>query len=143
MSVVGHAPPPFFKRGPAPLVRLVFFVSLSLILLVADLRFHTLEWVRLAVATAAWPMQRATGVPIDVAGDVGAYLARQSTLLQAEEEPRAAAQLDDGQSPAAPASISSRRTCACARCSTCARGNRSKAALPKFCTPPAIPSRGG
>jgi hypothetical protein len=47
MSVVGHAPPPFFKRGPAPLVRLAFFVSLSLILLVADLRFHTLEWARL------------------------------------------------------------------------------------------------
>ena len=86
MSVVGHAPPPFFKRGPAPLVRLAFFVALSLILLVADLRFRTLEWLRLAVATAAWPMQRATGVPIDIAGDVGAYLVRQSTLLKANEE---------------------------------------------------------
>lgn len=88
MSVVGHAPPPFFKRGPAPLVRLVFFVTLSLILLVADLRFHTLEWLRLAVATAAWPMQRATGVPIDVAGDLGGYLVRQSTLLKANEDAR-------------------------------------------------------
>lgn len=88
MSVVGHAPPPFFKRGPAPLVRLVFFVSLSLILLVADLRFHTLEWLRLAVATAAWPMQRATGVPIDIAGDLGGYLVRQSALLKANEESR-------------------------------------------------------
>ncbi len=36
MSVVGHSPPPFFKRGPAPLARLFFFVSLSLALLVAD-----------------------------------------------------------------------------------------------------------
>ncbi len=85
MSVVGHAPPPFFRRGPAPLVRLVFFVSLSLVLLVADLRFNTLEWVRLAVATAAWPLQRVTGMPIDAAGDMGAYLARQATLLKENE----------------------------------------------------------
>jgi rod shape-determining protein MreC len=88
MSVVGHAPPPFFKRGPAPLVRLVFFVSLSLILLVADLRFHTLEWARLAVATVAWPLQRVTWMPIDAAGDAGSYLARQSTLLKENEELR-------------------------------------------------------
>ena len=88
MSVVGHAPPPFFKRGPAPLVRLVFFVSLSVVLLVADLRFHTLEWARLAVATLAWPLQRITGMPIDAAGDFGAYLTRQSRLLQENEELR-------------------------------------------------------
>ena len=88
MSVVGHAPPPFFKRGPAPLVRLAFFVSLSLILLVADLRFHTLEWARLAVATAAWPLQRVTGIPIDAAGDFGGYLSRQATLLSQNEDLR-------------------------------------------------------
>jgi rod shape-determining protein MreC len=88
MSVVGHAPPPFFQRGPAPLVRLAFFVSLSLVLLVADLRFHTLEWARLAVATAAWPLQRVTGIPIDAAGDVGGYLSRQRSLLGENEELR-------------------------------------------------------
>ena len=69
-------------------MRLAFFVSLSLILLLADLRFHTLEWARLAVATVAWPLQRATGMPIDAAGDFGAYLARQSTLLSENEELR-------------------------------------------------------
>jgi rod shape-determining protein MreC len=88
MSVVGHAPPPFFKRGPAPLVRLVFFVSLSLILLIADLRFHTLEWARLAVATVAWPLQRITWLPIDAAGDFGGYMTRQSTLLKENTELR-------------------------------------------------------
>ena len=88
MSIAGHAPPPFFKRGPAPLVRLAFFVSLSLILLIADLRFHTLEWARLAVATVAWPFQRITWMPIEAAGDFGDYLARQSTLLGENEELR-------------------------------------------------------
>ncbi|MFH1819624.1 MAG: rod shape-determining protein MreC [Pseudomonadota bacterium] len=88
MSVAGHVPPPFFKRGPAPLVRLAFFVSLSVLLLVADLRFHTLEWARLAVATVAWPLQRVTWMPIDAAGDFGAYLARQSALLKENQELR-------------------------------------------------------
>jgi rod shape-determining protein MreC len=69
-------------------VRLAFFVSLSLVLLVADLRFHTLEWARLAVATAAWPLQRVTGIPIDAAGDVGGYLSRQRSLLGENEELR-------------------------------------------------------
>lgn len=88
MSVAGHVPPPFFKRGPAPLVRLAFFVSLSLLLLIADLRFHTLEWARLAVATVAWPLQRITWMPIDAAGDFGAYLTRQSALLKENQELR-------------------------------------------------------
>ena len=88
MSVAGHAPPPFFKRGPAPLVRLAFFVALSLILLIADLRFHTLEWVRLAVATVAWPLQRVTWMPIDAAGDLGTYLSRHATLLKENEDLR-------------------------------------------------------
>jgi len=58
------------------------------VLLVADLRFHTLEWARLAVATAAWPLQRVTGIPIDAAGDVGGYLSRQRSLLAENEELR-------------------------------------------------------
>jgi len=59
MSVVGHAPPPFFKRGPAPLVRLAFFVTLSLVLLVAE-----------GYATAASCFE-ATGRPVFVAWDAG------------------------------------------------------------------------
>lgn len=72
--------PPFFNRGPAPFVRLVFFAALSIALLVADLRFHTLEWTRLAIATAIWPVQRAAMLPVDVAGGFGAYFVRLSTL---------------------------------------------------------------
>lgn len=91
MSVVGHSPPPFFKRGPAPLARLIFFVVISIILLVVDLRFKTLEWVRLGVATAAWPLQKAAFLPIDAAGGFGDYFSRQSTLLAETERLRAQA----------------------------------------------------
>lgn len=85
MNVVGHSPPPFFKRGPAPLAQLAFFSTLSVLCLVADLRFHTLEWLRLGVATAALPLQKAAYLPVEAGGDLGQYLTRLSTL-QAENE---------------------------------------------------------
>jgi len=83
MSVVGHSPPPFFKRGPAPLAQLTFFVMLSITLLFVDLRFHTLELARLAVTTAIWPLQRLAGMPVEAAGDAGHYFSSLSAL-QAE-----------------------------------------------------------
>jgi rod shape-determining protein MreC len=88
MSVVGHSPPPFFKRGPAPLARLFFFVSLSIVLLVADLRFHTLEWARHAVATVLWPLQRVAYLPVDAGMDLGQYAASVHTLKNENEELR-------------------------------------------------------
>ena len=79
-SVVGHSPPPFFKRGPAPLARLVFFASLSIGLLVVDLRFHTLEWARLAVATTLLPAQRIAAAPVEALWDLGGYFGGLSKL---------------------------------------------------------------
>ena len=80
MPVVGQSPPPFFKRGPGPFAQLAFFVSLSLVLLVTDLRFHTLERARLAVATVLWPLQRAAHFPMEAAGDLGQRLTSLSSL---------------------------------------------------------------
>ncbi len=85
MPVAGHPPPPFFKRGPAPLARLFFFVSLSLVLLVADLRFHTVEWVRLGVAMVLWPVQRIAYLPVDAGNDLGDYFSSLAAL-KAENE---------------------------------------------------------
>jgi rod shape-determining protein MreC len=80
MSVVGHSPPPFFKRGPAPLARLFFFASLSIGLLVADLRFHTLEWARSAAATALLPAQRIASIPVDAVSDLAGYFGGMAKL---------------------------------------------------------------
>jgi rod shape-determining protein MreC len=74
ISTAGYSPPPFFKRGPAPLARLFFFASLSLTLLVADLRFHTLEMARQSVAAVLWPIQRIAYVPVDAGMDINDYL---------------------------------------------------------------------
>lgn len=83
MSVVGHTPPPFFKRGPAPLARLIFFTALSIVLLVADLRFHTLELARLVLAAVTWPLQRAAQMPVEGAEGAGQYFA---SLVRVQQE---------------------------------------------------------
>jgi rod shape-determining protein MreC len=88
MSIAGQSPPPFFKRGPAPLARLVFFVSLSVVLLVADLRFHTLEWARLGAATLLWPMQRIAYLPVDAVTDLGDYFSSLRSLKEENERLR-------------------------------------------------------
>jgi len=80
MSVVGQQPPPFFKRGPAPLARLAFFLALSLLLLVLDLRFHTLEWSRQAVAFIAYPLQRLAYLPVETSDNAAQYFSSLATL---------------------------------------------------------------
>ncbi|HEY7241689.1 MAG TPA: rod shape-determining protein MreC [Burkholderiales bacterium] len=77
-----HSPPPFFKRGPAPLVRLFFFASLSLALLVLDARFRYAEGLRGVLALAAYPLQRAATAPIDFLRTVGDYFSTQAQLFE-------------------------------------------------------------
>jgi rod shape-determining protein MreC len=79
---VEHSPPPFFKRGPAPLVRLFFFASLSLALLVLDARFRYAEGLRSVLAIAAYPLQRAATAPVDFLRAVGDYFSTQGQLFE-------------------------------------------------------------
>jgi rod shape-determining protein MreC len=85
---IGHTPPPFFKRGPAPLVRLAFFIALSLFLLVADLRFKTLESARMVVSALLWPLQKAALLPMVGAGEAGDYVSSLATLQSENTELR-------------------------------------------------------
>jgi len=77
-----HTPPPFFKRGPAPLVRLFFFASLSLALLVLDARFRYAEGLRGVLALAAYPLQRAATAPVELLRAVGDYFSTQAQLFE-------------------------------------------------------------
>jgi rod shape-determining protein MreC len=86
---VEHTPPPFFVRGPAPLVRLAFFASLSLTLLVLDARFRYAEGLRSVLALAAYPLQQAARLPVTVVESVSEYFATQSQLRAENEELRA------------------------------------------------------
>jgi rod shape-determining protein MreC len=84
-----HTPPPFFLRGPAPLVRLAFFASLSLTLLVLDARFRYAESIRGVLALAAYPIQQAARLPVALAEGVAGYFASQSQLRAENEDLRA------------------------------------------------------
>jgi rod shape-determining protein MreC len=86
-----HTPPPFFKRGPAPLVRLFFFASLSLALLVIDARFRYAEGLRAWLALAAYPIQRAATAPIELLSAFGNFLSTQASLVEENERLRAKA----------------------------------------------------
>lgn len=63
MAGFDHAPPPFFKRGPAPLALLTFYVLISLAVFVVDLRFRSLELLRQSVALVVDPVQRIAQTP--------------------------------------------------------------------------------
>jgi rod shape-determining protein MreC len=84
-----HSPPPFFKRGPAPLVRLFFFASLSLALLVIDARFRYADGLRTWLALAAYPLQRAATAPIELLSSLGTFFSSQAQLVEENQRLRA------------------------------------------------------
>jgi len=79
---VEHQPPPFFNRGPAPLVRLLFFGSFAILLMVMDARFHYAESVRQVVALAAYPIQRVAMAPVDLFNGVVNYFGSAAALRE-------------------------------------------------------------
>jgi len=84
-----HSPPPFFNRGPAPLVRLAFFASLSLALLVLDARFRYTEGLRGVIALAVYPLQALATMPASLGARISEYFATQSQLRDENAELRA------------------------------------------------------
>lgn len=80
-----HQPPPFFNRGPAPLVRLLFFVMLAFLLMVLDARFHYAESLRAVLAVLAYPIQRIAMAPVQLASGVADFFSSQ-VQLQRENE---------------------------------------------------------
>ncbi len=84
-----HTPPPFFSRGPAPVVRLALFASLSLALLVLDARFRYTENLRSVLALAVYPLQLLASLPGEIGERVGGYFSSQAQLREENVELRA------------------------------------------------------
>src|SRR5690606_23771192 len=83
MSLVGHQAPPIFRRGPAPLVRLVLFVSVCLAMLVADIKYRYLDVARQAISVVTYPLQMAAAAPADFVRNASRYFA---TLVEVQME---------------------------------------------------------
>ncbi|NHC06568.1 rod shape-determining protein MreC [Azonexus fungiphilus] len=81
MAGTDHAPPPFFKRGPAPLALLTFYLALSLALFVIDLRLQSLDLLRQSVALVTDPIQRIAQTPGSLVDNAAAYLRGLHDLL--------------------------------------------------------------
>ena len=69
-----HAPPPFFKRGPAPLALLTFYIAVSLAIFVVDLRVKSLDLFRQSIALVVDPVQRVAQTPGSLVDYAASYL---------------------------------------------------------------------
>jgi len=68
-----HQPPPFFKRGPAPLALLSLYVAIAVALLVVDARLQALEVVRQALSLFTHPLQQLAHLPAHSVASAGDY----------------------------------------------------------------------
>ncbi|MSP98113.1 MAG: rod shape-determining protein MreC [Betaproteobacteria bacterium] len=82
-------PPPFFNRGPAPLVRLSFFMLLAVLLMVIDARFRAAETLRTGLALVIYPLQRAAGAPVELLSAIADYFGSLSSTQRDNEALRA------------------------------------------------------
>lgn len=86
MAGIDHSPPPFFKRGPAPLALLSLYLGLSISLMVLDHKFHYLEWVRQGVAVFTTPLQMLAHAPSKGFSQVDEYFASLISLQKENDQ---------------------------------------------------------
>lgn len=86
MAGIDHAPPPFFKRGPAPLALLTFYIAISLAIFVVDLRFRSLELLRQSIALVVDPVQRVAQTPGSLVDYAASYLQGMRALQSENNE---------------------------------------------------------
>lgn len=86
MAGIDHAPPPFFKRGPAPLALLTFYIAISLAIFVVDLRFRSLELLRQSIALVVDPVQRVAQTPGSLVDYAASYLQGMRALQNENDE---------------------------------------------------------
>lgn len=75
-----HTPPPLFRTGPTPLVRLMIFAMLSTMLLIADARFNYLTTLRQITAVILYPLQRLAAAPAAMGERIGEFFVTHSAL---------------------------------------------------------------
>lgn len=86
MAGINHAPPPFFKQGPAPLALLIFYIAISLAIFVVDLRFRSLELLRQSITLIIDPVQRIAQTPGSLVDYAASYLQGLHNLQQENSE---------------------------------------------------------
>jgi rod shape-determining protein MreC len=88
LGTLDRTPPPFFRQGYSALSKLAFYSALALFLMVADTRLPIVATLRVALATALAPVQRALLVPVEMASGGSDYLHGLTQALQDEDAAR-------------------------------------------------------
>ena len=85
LGTLDRTPPPFFRQGPSALSKLMLFSALALFLMVADARFQVTKPLRMALATALYPVQWLAMQPVMWAQGGGNYFQSLRSAQTAEE----------------------------------------------------------
>jgi rod shape-determining protein MreC len=89
LGTLDRSPPPFFRQGPSALSQLLFFASLSVLLMAADSRVGLTTPLRTAAAVLLNPIERGLLVPVRGMGSVNVYLSGIAQAQQTTERARA------------------------------------------------------
>jgi rod shape-determining protein MreC len=86
LGTLDRSPPPFFKQGQSALSKLMVFSAVALFLMVADTRFKLTGPIRVAVASALYPVQWLVMRPIEMARGGGTYFTSLGDAQKSEQE---------------------------------------------------------
>jgi rod shape-determining protein MreC len=85
---LGSPPPAFFKQGPSAVSKLLLFSALSVLLMVADVRFGVTQPLRAALSVVLYPVQWLALRPEALAELGGRYFEARDTAQAAERNLR-------------------------------------------------------
>jgi rod shape-determining protein MreC len=88
LGTLDRTPPPFFRQGYSALSKLAIYSALALFLMVADTRLPIVATLRVALATALAPVQRALLAPVEWVSGGSDYLHGLGQALQNEDAAR-------------------------------------------------------
>ncbi len=88
LGTLDRSPPAFFKQGPSAVSKLLFFSALSVLLMVADVRFGVTQPLRAALSVALYPVQWLAMRPQVLAEYSGDYMQARDEAQASERDAR-------------------------------------------------------
>ncbi len=88
LGTLDRSPPAFFKQGPSAVTKLFFFSALSVLLMVADVRFGVTQPLRAALSVALYPVQWLAMRPQVLAEYSGDYMQARDVAQASERDAR-------------------------------------------------------
>jgi rod shape-determining protein MreC len=88
LGTLDRSPPAFFKQGPSAVSKLLFFSALSVLLMVADVRFGVTQPLRAALSVALYPVQWLAMRPQVFMEYTGEYMQERDVAQASERDAR-------------------------------------------------------